>query len=41
MTDVLGHHSQIGMTLDVYSHVLPAMQKEAMERPAKALEGDS
>ena len=35
--ELLGH-SQIGMTLDIYSHVLPTMQKEAMERLNKALE---
>lgn len=37
--ELLGH-SQIGMTLDVYSHVLPTMQKEAMERLTKALEDE-
>lgn len=25
-------HSQIGMTMDIYSHVLPAMQKEATDK---------
>ena len=34
--ELLGH-SQISMTLDIYSHVLPTMQKEAMERLTKAL----
>ncbi len=29
--ELLGH-SQIGMTMDTYSHVLPTMQKDAMER---------
>jgi integrase len=29
--EILGH-SQISMTLDTYSHVLPSMQKEAMGR---------
>ena len=29
--ELLGH-SQIGMTMDTYSHVLPSMQKEAMEK---------
>jgi integrase len=29
--EILGH-SQIGMTMDTYSHVLPSMQKEAMEK---------
>jgi integrase len=37
--ELLGH-SQIGMTLDIYSHVLPTMQKEAMERLTKALEDE-
>ncbi len=35
--EILGH-SQISMTLDIYSHVLPTMQKEAMERLSKALQ---
>jgi hypothetical protein len=26
------------MTLDIYSHVLPTMQKEAMDRLSKALQ---
>jgi integrase len=34
--ELLGH-SQISMTLDIYSHVLPTMRKEAMERLTKAL----
>lgn len=29
--EILGH-SQISMTLDIYSHVLPTMQQEAMEK---------
>jgi integrase len=29
--EILGH-SQIGMTMDTYSHVLPSMQKEAMDK---------
>jgi integrase len=29
--ELLGH-SQISMTMDIYSHVLPSMQKEAMEK---------
>jgi integrase len=29
--ELLGH-SQISMTMDIYSHVLPTMQKEAMEK---------
>ena len=29
--EILGH-SQIGMTMDTYSHVLPSMQQEAMSK---------
>jgi integrase len=29
--ELLGH-SNIGITMDVYSHVLPSMQKEAMDK---------
>jgi integrase len=29
--ELLGH-SQINMTMDTYSHVLPSMQQEAMNR---------
>jgi integrase len=29
--EILGH-SEIGMTMDIYSHVLPTMQREAMDR---------
>ena len=29
--ETLGH-SQIGITMNLYSHVMPTMQKEAMER---------
>ncbi len=29
--EILGH-SQISMTMDIYSHVLPTMQQEAMEK---------
>jgi integrase len=29
--ELLGH-SQISMTLDTYSHVLPSMQQEAMKK---------
>jgi len=29
--ELLGH-SQIGMTMDTYSHVLPSLQKEAMDK---------
>ena len=28
-------HSQVGMTLDIYSHVLPGMQEDAAERISK------
>jgi len=31
-------NAQISMTLDIYSHVLPTMQKEAMDRLSKALQ---
>ncbi len=34
--EILGH-STISMTMDVYSHVLPSMQKEAMEKWDDAL----
>ena len=30
-------HSSIGITMDLYSHVLPGMQEEAAERVDKAL----
>ncbi len=29
--ELLGH-SQISMTLDIYSHVLPSMQRDAMRK---------
>jgi integrase len=29
--EILGH-SEISMTMDIYSHVLPTMQKDAMKR---------
>src|SRR5437660_2961137 len=35
--EILGH-SEISMTMDIYSHVLPTMQKEAMEKLNKAFE---
>jgi integrase len=35
--ELLGH-SQISMTMDVYSHVLPTMQQEAMNRLSEALQ---
>ncbi len=34
--EVLGH-SRVTMTLDVYSHVLPTMQQETMEKLNEAL----
>lgn len=36
--EMLGH-TEIGMTLDIYSHVLPTMQKEAMHKLNSALWG--
>jgi integrase len=36
--ELLGH-SQISMTMDIYSHVLPSMQKEAMEKINTLLQG--
>jgi site-specific recombinase XerD len=36
--ELLGH-SQISMTMDVYSHVLPTMQQDAMNRLNEALQG--
>lgn len=36
--EMLGH-SQISLTLDTYSHVLPTMQHEAVERMQKLLDG--
>jgi integrase len=36
--ELLGH-SQISMTLDTYSHVLPTMQKEAMSKLNELLQG--
>ena len=35
--ELLGH-SQISMTMDIYSHVMPSMQKEAMTKLNEALE---
>ena len=32
-------HSQISMTLGIYSHVLPTIQKEAMHRLNAVLKG--
>jgi integrase len=34
--ELLGH-TQIGMTIDVYSHVLPGMQQEAVRQLDAAL----
>jgi len=36
--EILGH-SQIGITLDVYSHVLPSMQQDAINRLNAVIEG--
>ncbi len=36
--EILGH-SAIAITMDVYSHVLPTMQKEAMNKLNEALQG--
>ena len=36
--EILGH-SQISMTMDIYSHVLPTMQEEAMHKINEALGG--
>jgi len=36
--EILGH-SQISMTMDIYSHVLPTMQQEAMRKLNDALGG--
>lgn len=36
--EILGH-SQISITLDIYSHVLPTMQEEAMRKVDEALGG--
>lgn len=30
-------HSSIGVTMDTYTHLVPALQKEAAERISKAL----
>jgi integrase len=35
--ELLGH-SQISMTMDIYSHVMPTMQKDAMTKLNEALE---
>lgn len=36
--EILGH-SQINITMDIYSHVLPTMQEEAMNKINEALQG--
>ena len=36
--ELLGHN-QISMTMDIYSHVLPTMQEEAMDKMNDALQG--
>jgi integrase len=35
--ELLGH-SEISMTMDIYSHVMPTMQKDAMTKLNEALE---
>ena len=35
--ELLGH-TQISMTMDIYSHALPTMQKEAMEKLNRKLQ---
>jgi integrase len=35
--EILGH-SEISMTMDIYSHVLPTMQEDAMEKFNKAFQ---
>jgi integrase len=35
--ELLGH-SQISMTMDIYSHVMPGMQKDALTKLNEALE---
>jgi integrase len=37
--DVLGH-SQIGLTMNTYSHVIPDLQRDAARRMDDLLEGD-
>jgi len=36
--ELLGH-SQISMTMDIYSHVLPSMQEEVMQKINQAFQG--
>ena len=40
VSEMLGHAS-VAMTLDVYSHVLPHMQEEAVQRMASLLDGEN
>lgn len=40
VSEMLGH-SGVALTLDVYSHVLPHMQEEAVQRVAALLEGEN
>jgi integrase len=35
--EILGH-SQISITMDTYSHVMPALSQDALERVATALQ---
>src|SRR5262245_45468680 len=37
--DILGH-SQIAVTMNIYGHVIPAMQEEAADKIDAALQGD-
>jgi site-specific recombinase XerD len=36
--EILGH-SEIAVTMDIYSHVLPTMQEDAMQRINEVLQG--
>ena len=35
----LSGHNQISMTMDIYSHVMPSLQQEAMNKLNQALQG--
>jgi len=35
--EILGH-SEISMTMDIYSHVLPTMQRDAMDKLNRAFD---
>ena len=37
MQEILGH-TEISMTMDIYSHVLPTMQRDAMDKLNQAFE---